>query len=406
MIDYPQRPVAVLFSGGDSPGMNALLRALTRLGLNRHGVPLLGIREGYKGLLRAARNARGGEKDIFVMRQQIASRRGRWGLIHAEQDIIQLDHPSVSGVVGVGGTMLGSARCLEFKEASARADAIALLKALDVRALVVCGGDGSLAGAKRIAEESDIRVIGIPCTIDNDLFFTEMAIGVDTAVATLVWAVDHFKDTARSHKRIMVLETMGARHGELARLSAIASGAEMIITPKFGPDGKQIPVTTEEITRLAESIKRGMERGRSHTIVLVAEGVEFKPEHYIPSLNPKKPAAKRSRAYVLADYFQSYFEEQDGELRDLEVRPSVLGHLQRGGHATPGDCILAAQFAEQAWNSIMDAHEGSGITVLRNGRVQLVPFGAPDMRERQEMSDELTRLHWDLSSWGGGPPLA
>ena len=405
MSDYPNRPVAVLFSGGDSPGMNALLRALARLGQNRHGVALLGIREGYRGLLRAARRAKT-EKDLFVMRQQIASRRGRWGLIHPEQDIIQLDHASVSGVVGVGGTMLGSARCKEFLDPAARAEAIALLKALDVRALIVCGGDGSLAGAKCLAAESGIRVIGVPCTIDNDLFFTEMAIGVDTAVATLVWAVDHFKDTARSHKRIMVLETMGARYGELARLAAIASGAEMIITPVFGPDGKQIPVTVEDIAKLAESIKHGMERGRSHTIVLVAEGVEFKPEHYIPSLNPKKPDSKRSRAYVLADFFQSYFDEQEGELRELEVRPSVLGHLQRGGHATPGDCILAAQFAEQAWNSIMDPREGSGITVRRNGRVGLAPFGAPDMPERIEMSDEFTRLHRDLSAWGNGQPLA
>jgi 6-phosphofructokinase 1 len=180
----------------------------------------------------------------------------------------------------------------------------------------------------------------------------------------------------------------------------------MIITPVFGPDGKQIPVTVEDIAKLAESIKHGMERGRSHTIVLVAEGVEFKPEHYIPSLNPKKPDSKRSRAYVLADFFQSYFDEQEGELRELEVRPSVLGHLQRGGHATPGDCILAAQFAEQAWNSIMDPREGSGITVRRNGRVGLAPFGAPHMPERIEMSDEFTRLHRDLSAWGNGQPLA
>jgi 6-phosphofructokinase 1 len=399
MSDYPKNSVAILFSGGDSPGMNALLRAVARLGLNRHGVPVLGIREGYRGLLRAARHANASEKNLFVMKQQIASRKGRWGLIHTEQDIIQLDHASVSGVVGVGGTMLGSARCEEFKKPEVRAEAIRLLKDLDIRTLIVCGGDGSLAGAECITKESDIRVIGVPCTIDNDLFFTEMAIGVDTAVGTLVWAVDHFKDTARSHKRIMVLETMGAKHGELARLSAIASGAEMIITPKWGADGKQIPVTQDDIRHLAEGIKAGMERGRSHTIVLVAEGVEFDPEQHIPSFDPKRKPSKRSRAYVLADYFQSYFEEQDGELKDLEVRPSTLGHLQRGGHATPQDCILAARFAEQAWNSIMDPHEGSGITALRNGRVELVPFGAPDMPERREMSAELNRLHKDLSTW-------
>jgi 6-phosphofructokinase 1 len=168
MSQYPERAIAVLFSGGDSPGMNALLRGIARLGLNRHGVPVLGIREGYRGLLRAARLGNRSEKDLFVMKQEIANRKGRWGLIHAEQDIVMLDHASVSGIVGVGGTMLGSARCLEFKKPEVRAEAIKLLQALNVRALIVCGGDGSLAGAECITKESDIRVIGVPCTIDND----------------------------------------------------------------------------------------------------------------------------------------------------------------------------------------------------------------------------------------------
>ncbi len=393
MSQYPERAVAVLFSGGDSPGMNALLRAIARLGLNRHGVPVFGIREGYRGLLRAARRANKSEKDLFVMKQEIASRKGRWGLIHPEQDIVMLDHASVSGIVGVGGTMLGSARCLEFKKPEVRAEALKLLQDLNVRALVVCGGDGSLAGAECITREAGIRVIGVPCTIDNDLFFTEMAIGVDTAVGTLVWAVDHFKDTARSHKRIMVLETMGAKRGELARLSAIASGAEMVITPEAGP------VSMDQVRKLAESIKQGMDGGRSHTIVLVAEGVQFEPEQFIQAACADLPPTRRNRAYVLADHFQAYFHEQEGELKDLEVRPSVLGHLQRGGHATPQDCILAARFAEQAWHSIMDPHEGNGITALRSGRVELVPFGAPDMPERAEMSAELSRLHASLSTW-------
>jgi len=393
MSTFPDRPVAVLFSGGDSPGMNALLRAIARLGLNRHGVPVLGVREGYRGLLRAARRANRGEKDLFVMKQEIGSRKGRWGLIHSEQDVIQLDHASVSGIVGAGGTMLGSARCLEFKKPEVRAEAVKLIKDLGVRALIVAGGDGSLAGAQLLEKEAGVKVIGVPCTIDNDLLFTQMSIGVDTAVSTLVWAVDHFKDTARSHKRIMVMETMGAEHGELARLSAIASGAEMVITPENGP------VTMPQILKLAETIKSGMVCGRSHTIVLVAEGVQFEPEHFVQGSDPSHLPTKRNRAYVLADIFQSYFHEQEGELKDLEVRPSVLGHLQRGGHATPQDCILAARFAQQAWEAIMDPNEGSGITALRQGRVQLVPFGAPDMPERAEMSAEFSRLHASLSSW-------
>lgn len=386
MSQYPDRPIAVLFSGGDSPGMNALLRAVARLGLNRHGVAVLGVRDGYRGLVRAAMQANADEKALFCVRQEIASRRGRWGLIHPEQDIVWMDHASVSGVVGVGGTILGSARCLEFHEPRVRSEAIRLLKALEVRALIVCGGDGSLTGARCIAEESDLRVIGIPGTIDNDLLFTEMALGVDTAVSTLVWAVDHFKDTARSHRRVMILETMGRESGELARLAAIAAGAEMVLTPEQGV------LTDAQVEKLAASIELGMSRGRGHAIVLVAEGVDFESD-------PPPPAKLRNRAYVLADAFQKYFQRVGSPFPDLEVRPSVLGHLQRGGHPTPQDCILAARFAELAWHSIMDPKEGSGITALRKGRVELVPFGAAPMPERAELSQEFTRLHESLSSW-------
>lgn len=386
MSHYPERPIAILFSGGDSPGMNALLRAVARLGLNRHGVPVLGVRDGYRGLVRAAKRA-ADEKEIFCMKQEIASRRGRWGLIHAEQDIVWLDHAAVSGVVRLGGIALGSARCPEFKKSTeVRQDVVRLLRALDLRALVVCGGDGSLAGAEWLAANSGIRVIGIPCTIDNDLEFTEMSIGVDTAVTTLVWAVDHFKDTARAHRRVMVLETMGAKHGELARLAAVASGAEMVITPEEGV------LTQERIRKLAESIEEGMKHGRGHAIILVAEGVEIEGD-------PPPPAKKRNRAYVINDIFQAYFQREGAPFSELEVRPSVLGHLQRGGHPTPADCILAARFADQAWNSVMAKDENSGITALRLGRVELVPFGSGPMPERQEFSAEFTRLHQSLSMW-------
>lgn len=386
MSQYPDRPVAILFSGGDSPGMNALLRAVARLGLNRHGVAVLGIRDGYRGLARTAAQVNHEEKAMFCLRQEIASRRGRWGLIHPEQDVVWLDHASVSGIAGMGGTVLGSARCPEFHEPTVRAEVIKLLKALEVRALIVCGGDGSLTGARCICEESDLRVIGVPGTIDNDLMFTEMALGVDTAVSTLVWAVDHFKDTARSHRRVMVLETMGRESGELARLAAIASGAEMALTPEQGV------LTDVQVERLAGSIEAGMTRGRGHAIVLVAEGVDFESD-------PPPPAKQRNRAYVLADAFQKYFQRDGAPFPDLEVRPSVLGHLQRGGHPTPQDCILASRFAELAWNSIMDPNERSGITALRRGRVELVPFGTGSMPEREEMSKEFTRLHESLSSW-------
>ena len=378
---YPEQAVAVLFSGGDAPGMNAFLRAVVRLGLNREKIAVLGVRDGYRGLVRTARAVNGDAEALVRLKNTIASHPGRAGLINDQLDLIQMDHASVSGIMGKGGTILGSARCLEFHDKEVRAKVIRLLKQLNVRALVVVGGDGSLTGARLLADESDLRIIGIPATIDNDLQFTDMALGVDTAVNTLVWAVDHFIDTARSHRRVMVLETMGRESGDLARMAGLASGAEMIITPEPGA------LTNVAMEKLAAKIEGAMTRGRGHAIVLVAEGVQFDPPQ------------KRNRAYVLMDAFQQYFQRAGAPFPDLEVRPSVLGHLQRGGHTTPQDCILAARFADCAWKCIQKADGGSGITALRKNVVEIVPYGEPDMPERAVFSQEMDRLHDDLSSW-------
>ena len=378
---YPDQAVAVLFSGGDAPGMNAFLRAVVRLGLNRDKIAVLGVRDGYRGLVRTARAVNGDAEALIRLKNTIASHPGRAGLINDQLDLIQMDHASVSGIMGKGGTILGSARCLEFHDKEVRTKVIKLLKSLNVRALVVVGGDGSLTGARLLADESDLRIIGIPATIDNDLQFTDMALGVDTAVNTLVWAVDHFIDTARSHRRVMVLETMGRESGDLARMAGLASGAEMIITPEPGA------LTGAAMEKLAAKIEGAMTRGRGHAIVLVAEGVQF------------DPAQKRNRAYVLMDAFQQYFQRAGAPFPDLEVRPSVLGHLQRGGHTTPQDCILAARFADCAWKCIQKADGGSGITALRKNVVEIVPYGEPDMPERAVFSQEMDRLHDDLSSW-------
>ncbi len=361
--------------------MNAFLRAVVRLGLNRHHVPVLGIRHGYRGLVRAARQVNGDPEALVRLKQQVAAQPGNRGLIDAQQYIIQMDHASVSGIMGKGGTILGSARCLEFHNPEVRQSVIELLKNLGVKALVVVGGDGSLSGARLLAEESDLKIIGVPATIDNDLHFTEMALGVDTAVHTLVWAVDHFIDTARSHRRVMVLETMGRESGDLARMAALASGAEMVITPEGGP------LTEQSMMAYAEEIESAMTRGRGHAIVLIAEGVKFDPPQ------------SRNGAYVLRDAFQKYFQREGAPFQDLEVRPSVLGHLQRGGHSTPGDCILAARFAEKAWSAILDPAAINGITALQYNKVQIVPFGCPDLPERAQHSQAMDRLHDDLSSW-------
>jgi len=378
---FPEQSVAVLFSGGDSPGMNAFLRAIVRLGLNREKIAVLGVRDGYRGLVRTARALNGDAEALVRLKKDIAIHTGRAGLISEQLHIIQMDHASVSGIMGKGGTILGSARCLEFHDKEVRAKVIHLLKGLNIRALVVVGGDGSLTGAKLLAEESDLRVIGVPATIDNDLQFTDMALGVDTAVNTLVWSVDHFIDTARSHRRVMVLETMGRESGDLARMAGLASGAEMIITPESGP------LTAADIQRLAAKIEGAMTRGRGHAIVLVAEGVQFEPPQ------------KRNRAYVLMEAFQEYFQRPGAPFPDLEVRPSVLGHLQRGGHTTPHDCILAARFADCAWKTITDENGRNGVTVLRKNIVEVVPYGTADMPERAAFSQEMEQLHEHLSSW-------
>ena len=378
---YPDQAVAVLFSGGDAPGMNAFLRAIVRLGLNREKIAVLGVRDGYRGLVRTARAVNVDAEALIRLKNTIASHPGRAGLINDQLDLIQMDHASVSGIMGKGGTILGSARCLEFHDKEVRTKVIKLLKSLNVRALVVVGGDGSLTGARLLASESDLRIIGIPATIDNDLQFTDMALGVDTAVNTLVWAVDHFIDTARSHRRVMVLETMGRESGDLARMAGLASGAEMIITPEPGA------LTNVAMEKLAAKIEGAMTRGRGHAIVLVAEGVQFDPPQ------------KRNRAYVLMDAFQQYFQRAGAPFPDLEVRPSVLGHLQRGGHTTPQDCILAARFADCAWKCILKPDGGSGITALRKNVVEIVPYGEPDMPERAVFSQEMDQLHDDLSSW-------
>lgn len=381
MTSFPDSPVAVLCSGGDAPGMNAFLRAVVRLGLNRHKVPILGIRDGYRGLVRAVNQVNADPEGLVRLKQEIATHTGKRGLIDSQQCVIQMDHASVSGIMGKGGTILGSARCLDFHKKEVRDGVIQLLKKLGVKALVVVGGDGSLTGARLLAQESDLRVVGVPATIDNDLQFTEMSLGVDTAVHTLVWAVDHFIDTARSHRRVMVLETMGRESGDLARMAALASGAEMVITPESGP------LTEQAIQAYAEEIEGAMTRGRGHAIVLIAEGVKFDPPQ------------SRNGAYILRDAFQKYFQREGAPFEDLEVRPSVLGHLQRGGHSTPGDCILAARFAEKAWQSILDPNSGNGITALRYNKVELVPFGCEDLPERATYSKEMERLHDDLSSW-------
>ncbi len=384
MASLPENLTAVLFSGGDAPGMNSLLRAIVRLANNRFKLPVLGVMDGYKGLVRAARRLERGEITLEKIKEQIVQRPGSEGLLNADQDLVLMNNPAVTGLVVTGGILLRSARSKEFKkEPALRQQVIQLLKDLGVRNLIICGGDGSLAGAQALVKEGGLKVVGIPSTIDNDLPVTEMALGVHSAVATVVWAVDHFKDTARSHRRVMVLETMGRKSGQLTQLAAIASGAEYAIIPEEGI------LTKERMLRMATEVEAAMQKGRTHTIILIAEGVEF------------DPPTKTCPAYVLSDELEKYFTRHQNAAgdADVEVRPNVLGHLQRGGRPDPADAILAAHFAECAWNAIADPTAASGVVATRDGRFRIVPFeSSADLRDDSQWR-ETAALQRALSGW-------
>lgn len=367
--------------------MNSLLRAIVRLANNRHRrneLSVLGVLDGYKGLVRTTRRIISGEVTLEQLREQIATRVGSVGLLAPDQDLVLMTNASVTGAVVQGGILLRSARCKEFRaKPQLRLQVIQMLRDLGVNNLLVCGGDGSLAGAKALVDEGGLKVIGIPSTIDNDLPVTEMALGVHSAVATVVWAVDHFKDTARSHRRVMVLETMGRESGELTQLAAIASGAEYAIIPEEGL------LTAERMLLIAVEVENAMKRGRTHTIILIAEGVKF------------DSPIKENPAFVLTRELEKYFsrnQNPDGD-QDVEVRPSVLGHMQRGGRPDPADAILAAHFAEAAMEAIVNENAPSGVVAMREGRVRVVPFGSTtDNRDASQWRKTAT-LHRDLSGW-------
>jgi 6-phosphofructokinase 1 len=260
---------------------------------------------------------------------------------------------------------------------------IQMLKDLGVTNLIVCGGNGSLAGAECLVREGGLKVVGVPCTIDNDLAATELALGFQSAIASIVWAVDHFKDTARSHRRVMVLETMGRASGELAQMAGIASGAEFVFVPE------EPKLTEEQIRLIASRISADFRNGRTHTIVLVAEGVEFEP--------PSKEMPGAHVARILREVLEvAPHEDSDPE---VEVRDNNLGHMQRGGRPDPQDAILAAQFADEAWDSINRSSCPGGIVVIQNGKPGLVGYEALKLSHNPSRHTRYSSLQRALSGW-------
>lgn len=297
--------VGVLTSGGDSPAMNAAIRAVTRTAIY-NGFEVMGIMRGYKGL-------------VF-------------------DEVIPFQTQNVSNIIQQGGTILKTARCKEFTTPEGRKMAFETMKRHGIDALVVIGGDGSLTGARIFAQEYDVPIIGLPGTIDNDLYGTDTTIGYDTALNTIMQAVDKIRDTATSHERLFFIEVMGRNAGFLALNGAIATGSEAAIIPEIAT----------EVDQLAELIEHGFRKSKNSSIVLVAES---------EITGGAMGMAKR----VEAEYPQ------------YDVRVTILGHVQRGGSPTAHDRILASRMGEAAIEALIEGQRNVMIGV-DNDKLVYVPF--------------------------------
>lgn len=321
--------VGVLTSGGDAPGMNAAIRAVTRSAIFA-GWKVKGIYRGYEGLLK--------------------------------NDIEDFTTESVSGTIQRGGTILRTARSKAFLTPEGRKIAYENLKANGIDALIVIGGNGSLAGAQILAQEYDIPCIGIPGTIDNDLYGTDTTIGYDTALNTIMECVDKIRDTANSHNRIFFVEVMGRDAGFLAQNSAIASGAEVAIIPEDNTD----------VDQLADFVGRGVRKSKNSSIVIVSES--------------QKDGTGGAMYYA---------ERVRNEYPEYDVRVTILGHLQRGGRPTASDRILASRLGVAAIEALIDGQRNVMVGIA-DDKVVYVPFNKaiklnkPIDRELITVLDELS----------------
>ena len=297
--------IAVLTSGGDAPGMNAAIRAAVLIG-RAAGASVLGIERGYRGLL----------DDAFV----------------------EMGPQDVAGILREGGTILGSARCKEFHQREVRDQAREILAKREIDGLIVIGGNGSLTGAlhlgdpKEIGDGPPLKIVGIPASIDNDLGFTGMSIGVDTAMNTIVEAVDKIADTATAHDRTFIVEVMGRDCGYLAMTSAIAVGADLALFPEAGKPESEI---VEQIVETVLSIRRKQRRARK-VIIIKAEGVNL--------------AVDRLKTLVDARLHERV---PDAEPAAIETRVTVLGHVVRGGRPSAFDRLLGSRLANVAVRSLL-----------------------------------------------------
>jgi 6-phosphofructokinase 1 len=282
--------IAVLTSGGDAPGMNAAIRAVVRAGV-ANGLEVYGVKGGYEGLING----------LFI----------------------PMGTRSVGGIMQHGGTILGSARCPEFKTEAGQLKGIRAMNAAGIEGLIVIGGNGSQAGNYALHKQG-FPVVGIASTIDNDLWGSDTTIGVDTALNIALESIDRLKTTASSHQRAFLIEVMGRNCGYLALMAAIAGGAEFVVLPEVETDPEKI----------AESLSSAYERGKSHAIIVVAEGAKYN-----------------------ATALDAYFKEHRERL-GFDLRITIIGHVQRGGDPTAVDRIMASRFGASAVEQMVKGNLG------------------------------------------------
>ena len=304
-MKYEIKCIGLLTSGGDAPGMNAAIRSVTRAAIF-NGIRVKAIYRGYKGLITG--------------------------------EIIEFQTQNVSNIIQQGGTILKTARCMEFLTVEGRKLAYETMKKEEIDALVVIGGDGTFTGARIFAQEFNVPIVGLPGTIDNDLFGTDSTIGYDTALNTIIEAVDKIRDTASSHERLFFIEVMGRDAGFLALNSALASGAEAAI----------IPERETKVDQLEELIKNGFRKTKNSSIVIVAE------------------SDITGGAAGLAERMRLEHPEYD-------VRVTILGHIQRGGSPSAYDRILASRMGVAAIDALMDEQRSIMIGIV-NDVIVHIPF--------------------------------
>jgi len=323
------KKIGVLTSGGDAPGMNAAIRSVVRT-CAFHNIDCVGIYRGYEGLI--------------------------------DGDFKDMNARSVKSIINKGGTILKSARSEQFKSVEGRKKAYNKIKAAHIDALIVIGGDGTFTGALIFNIEFNFPIIGIPGTIDNDIFGTNFTLGYDTALNTVVDAIDKIRDTASSHNRLFFIEVMGRDVGHIALNTGIAGGAEEIL----------IPEENLGLDRLIESLKRSKKSGKSSSIVVVAEGDKI-----------------GKNVFELKDYI-------DENMKDYDVRVSVLGHMQRGGSPSCFDRVLASRMGVKAVESLM-AGKTNCMAGIINNKIELTPLEKA-IKGKSKINKELLRVSEIMST--------